>query len=272
MAKRDYAALAASRIHQVGSTKGGPPRKPRLLVYGRNKKGKTRFCSTAPNVLILDPEDGTAYEKAAKPKVWPVDKWDDVVDCYHYLKSGKHNYEWVALDAFTKTYNILLHWLMKVKTDEVNLEDVPKSVRIQSYGQANEMVKGMLHNFHTLTNIGLIITAQERIVDVATMDDIDDDEASSISYQVIPDVPKGARSALNAIVDLTGRLYVVQGDFTRRVKRDGKVIELEENRQRRLWVGVDDRYETGYRSEFVLPDFLENPTVRSVTRAMKEGK
>lgn len=244
---------------------------PRLLVYGRNKKGKTHFCATAPDVLILDPEDGTAKETGIDPAVWPITSWEDVVDAYHYLKSGDHTYKWVALDSFTKTYTILLHWLMRSHSGEIDLEKVPQSVRIQSYGQANELVKGVLHNFHSLRNIGFIITCQERMVGVETVDDIDDDEATPISYQIVPDLPKGARAAVNQMVDLTGRLYVVQGDFERRVRQNGRVEVISETRQRRLWVGVDDRYETGYRSAHLLPDFLENPTVKSVVRAMNQG-
>lgn len=267
MAKRDYRKIARDRI----TTPGAGDRMPRMLVYARNKKGKTRFCATAPNVLILDPEDGTKEEKSLNPAVWPVTSWEDVVDAYHFLKAGDHTYKWVGLDSFNQTYTILLHWLMRTSSGEIDLEKVPKSVQIQSYGKANELVKGMMHNFHSLKNIGLIVTTHERMVGVATLDDVEDEDHTPAEYQIIPDLPKGARAAINPIVDLTGRLYVVSGEFERRVKRNGRVEMIEETRQRRLWIGVDDRYDTGYRSEHQLPDYLENPTVKSVTRALKQG-
>lgn len=270
-AKRDYKSIAKQRIRQVNDATPDTDREPRLLVYGRNKKGKTRFCATAPNVLILDPEDGTAQEKVLNPARWPVNSWEDVVDAYHFLKAGGHGYKWVALDSFTKTYTILLHWLMRSHSGEIDLEKVPQSVRIQSYGQANELVKGMLHNFHSLRDIGFIITCQERMVSIETVDDIDDDDATPAQYQIVPDLPKGARAAVNQMVDLTGRIYVVGGEFERKVRKNGKITVVTETRQRRLWVGVDDRYETGYRSAHLLPDYLENPTVKSVVRAMNQG-
>jgi hypothetical protein len=243
---------------------------PRILVFGRPKKGKTRFCATAPDVLILDPEDGTKEEKSLNPSVWPVDGWSDVVDAYNFLKTTDQ-YKWVCLDSFFKIYTQLLHWLMRTSSGEMDLEKVPKSVQIQSYGKANEMVKGMLQNLHALRQIGLIITCQERLVSVETVDDIDDDEAEATTYQIVPDLPKGARAAVTQIVDLSGRLYVVAGEFERSVRRRGEVETITETRQRRLWVGVDDRYETGYRSVHQLPDFLPNPTVKSVMRALRQG-
>jgi hypothetical protein len=266
MARKDYAAIARARIYRPATH----DRMPRMLVFGRAKKGKTRFCATAPDVLILDPEDGTKEEKAFNPAVWPVNEWSDVVEAYHFVK-GTDEYKWVCLDAFPKIYTQLLHWLMRTKSGEVDLEKVPQSVQIQSYGRANEMVKGMLHNLHSLHNIGLIITCPERLVSVETVDDIDDDDAEPTTYQIVPDLPKGARAAVTHIVDLAGRLYVVGGEFERNVKKGGQVQTITETRQRRLFIGVDDRYETGYRSEHPLPDFLPNPTVKSVMRALRQG-
>lgn len=265
--RRDYAAIAAQRIRRPSSH----DRMPRLLIFSRPKKGKTKFCATAPNGLILDPEDGTKWEVGIDPPTWPVTSWSDVVDAYHFLKTGKHEYEWVSLDSFGKIYTRLLHFLMRTRSGETDLEAVPKSVKIQSYGQANELVKGMLQNFHSLRDIGLIITCQERMVGVETVDDLEDEDSTPTTYQIVPDLPKGARGAVTQIVDLSGRLYVVNGEFTREVRRKGEIVTIEETRQRRLWVGVDDRYETGYRSAHVLPDYLERPTVKSVVRALRNG-
>jgi hypothetical protein len=129
----------------------------------------------------------------------------------------------------------------------------------------------VLHNFHNLKSMGVILTAQERLIEVSQLDDTDDEDVTPVEYMFVPDVPKGARSALNAIVDLTGRIYVVKGEFSRTVRRDGKKVTEEYTRQRRLWVGPEDRYETGYRSEHVLPDYIDNPTVARVVKAMREG-
>jgi hypothetical protein len=261
---KDYAAIARQRIVKSGST----PREPRFLIYGRNKKGKTHFCATAPDVLILDPEDGTKYE--SDKDVWHIGTWDDVNEALSYLRLGKHKYKWVAVDGMTRVANMALRFVMR-QAQERALDQQPVQIQIQHYGRAGEMVKTMLHTLHSLRNMGVILTAQERMVEVAELDDVDDDDATPASYQFVPDVPKGARSALNAIVDLTGRIYVVKGEFSRRVRRDGKVVEEEYTRERRLLIGPEEMYETGYRSEHVLPDFIVNPTVPRVVKAMREG-
>ena len=258
----DYAAIAKAAIHRPGDN----PRPPRMLIYGRNKRGKTRFCATAPNVLILDPEEGTEEETKLNPAVWPINDWTDINKVYQYLKKGGHPYEWVAIDGVTRIANMALRFVNGKQPEEINLESTPKANQIQKYGAAGELVKGMLHNFHSLRTMGVIITAQERMVEVSELDDVDDEDAPApVSYMFVPDVPRGARSALNAIVDLTGRMYVVNGEFTRKV--NGEVVQYK--RQRRLWVGVEERYETGHRSSYELPDYIPNPTVQRVVKAMK---
>lgn len=267
-ARKDYAAIAAARIHRPGET----TRPPRILVYGRNKKGKTRFCASAPNVLILDPEDGTTEERAYNPAVWPIDKWDDINEALLFLRSGKHEFEWVAVDGITRIHNMAIRWVMR-QAEERALDSQPVQIGKQHYGRANEMMKGMLHSFHGLRKLGVVLTAQEKMVEVAELDDMeDDDRTTPPNYMFVPDVSPGTRSSLNAIVDLTGRIYVVRGEFTKKVRgADGKRTVVEYTRQRRLLIGPEDMYETGYRSEHVLPDFIEEPTINRVVRAMKEG-
>lgn len=273
MATKDYAAIAARKIRKPGDS----TRMPRFLVYGRNKKGKTRFCTTAPNVLIMDPEGGTDEERKSNPDVWPVDTWDDINDVYMFLRSGgkspktKEVYQWVALDGITRITNMALRWVMN-QEEERNLERKPNQVDQRDYGRANEMVKGMLHNFHSLREVGIIITAQERMMEIEALGE-EDEDAENVTHMFVPDLPKGSRGPVNQVVDLIGRIYVVRGEFERKFKKPGGgVITKTENVQRRLWVGPHASYDTGYRSDFVLPDMIPNPTVSRVVQAMKEGK
>lgn len=261
--RKDYAAIAAAKIRRPGE----PPRAPRILVYGRNKKGKTTFAQSAPNVLSLDPDD---QPEPTKAPLWPVNQWSDMNEAYQFLRAGKHEFEWAALDGITRMHNMALRFVMK-QAQERSMDTQPIPIGIQHYGRANELVKTMLHNFHSLRTIGLVITAQERVVGVTELDDMDDEDASPASYQFIVDLSPRARAALNAMVDVTGRIYVVKGEFTRKVRRGGQVIEEEYTRQRRLWIAPEDQLETGYRSDHVLPDFITNPTVNKVVRALREG-
>lgn len=265
---KDYARIAKDKIKRPGES----GRMPRILVYGRNKKGKTHFVCTAPNVLVLDTEDGTIAETASKAKVWPIDSWEDIHEAFSYLRTGKHSYEWVGLDNITDMHSMALNWVMR-QAQEKAIDKQPVQPGIQHFGRANAKIKDLLVMFHSLRTIGVIITAREKMVEVAELDDIedDDDRTTPPSYQYVPDITPRARPALNGIVDLTGRIYVVRGDFTRKVRRDGEIVEIAQSRQRRLLIGTDELYETGYRSEHELPDIINNPTVPKLVRAMREG-
>jgi hypothetical protein len=274
---KDYAAIARAKIARPGTG-----RMPRYLVYGRNKKGKTRFCASAPNVLIADPEDGTIAETKLNPDVWPVAEWADLDDIYNALKGGITSpktgkpYEWVALDGMTRMLSMAIDFVSRQQAER-DLTRQPGQIDQRTYGQANRMIEAMLHNFHSLRNVGIILTAQERVVEIENMEDLgDDDDATPASFMYVPDLTKGARAPLNQIVDVIGRIYVVRGDFEtkRRVKVGDKVVTktADVHTQRRLFVAPHEMYDTGYRSGYELPDFIKEPTVTSLGRALREGK
>jgi hypothetical protein len=264
--KVDYAKIAQQKIRMPDDDR---PRMPRLLVYGRNKKGKTHFGNTAPDVLSIDPDD---QPEALRP-LWPVNQWEDLNEAYLYLRSGKHPYKWINLDGVTRMYSFAMRFVRRESAERAAAMDKqPEMKKIQQYGKANDVFEKMLHNFHSLRNLGIVITAQEKMVGVAEMDENPDDEDyEPTTYQYIVSLPKGARAPLNAMVDLTGRIYVVNGEFERRVKRNGERVIEEYTKQRRLLVGPNDMYETGYRSKFELPDVIIDPTVAKVVRALRTG-
>jgi len=278
VASKDYAAIARAKITNAGSG-----RMPRYLVYGRNKKGKTRFCSTAPNVLICDPEDGTIAEKKLNPEVWHITQWTDLEEVYQFVKGGGKSpktgeaYQWIALDGMTRMLGMAVDFV----NAQIGDKDLTKKPTDQDnrrlYGRANKLIEAMLHNFHSLRGVGLIFTASERVIEIENMEDMgEDDDASPSSFQYVPDLSPGARSPLNQVVDLIGRIYVVRGEFEvkRRVKVGDKVVVKTSTTttQRRLFVSPHEMYDTGYRSGYTLPDFLAEPTVASVGRALREGK
>lgn len=267
---KDYAAIAASKIRLPSTVE--PKRS--YLVYSRNKKGKTRLCSTAPDVLILDPEAGTSEETKLDPNVWPIYQWEDMADVLGFLKAGgispisKRPYKWVAVDGLTRITNMSLRWVMK-QAEERDLARQPGQVGKQDYGKSGEMVKAMLHEFHALP-LHVIYTAQERMVELdGETGDQADDDAENTTMIYVPDLPKGARGAVNAIVSVIGRLYVVNA--VQNVRVNG-TIEQREMPQRRLWIGPHVSYDTGYRSKHTLPDYLMAPTIPKLDMLISEGK
>jgi hypothetical protein len=256
---KDYAAIAASKITRPSQS----TRPPRFLVYSRNKKGKTTFC-TSPgqdNVLILDPEEGTEGMVRKDPHRWKIEHWTDLDDAYQYLKLGKHSYKWVAVDGLTKFSNMSLRYVMS-QEEERDITRRPGMVQMKDYGKSGELMKGVLNNFHSL-RMGVILTAQERVIEVTDDPESDDEDAESSSVIYVPDLPKGVRGAANSIVDVIGRLYTVKLEHP---KTGEKVI------QRRLWVEPHIAFDTGYRSDYRLPPYIKGPTVPKLVQLLREGK
>lgn len=264
--KKNYEEIAKSKIRKPSDVKESE-KYPRFLIYGRNKKGKTTFCSSAPDVLIIDPEDGTKHLTKRDPNVWPISKWEEMDEVEKYLRLGTHNYKWVALDPMTRIHNMALRWVMN-QANERSLDNRPVMVDKRFHGMAGEMTKQLLWNFHSLP-MGVIYTAQERIEAAIGMDEDDDAEDAATSF--VPDLPKGARNAVNSIVDVIGRIYTVKTDVK---MRNPTTKEIEEKNvvQRRLWLEPHPAYDTGYRSEYVLPEFLKNPTIPKLVELISTGK
>jgi hypothetical protein len=210
-------------------------------------------------VLIVDPEHGTDRFLKADPHVWHLESWEEIDDIYRYLRSGDHSYEWVAFDGLTRITNMALRYVTR-RAEEADLNRRPGQITMRDYGNAGELFKQMLYSFHALP-LGVIYTSQERQIDAGEGEDEDEDVETS-SIQMVPDLPKGSRAAVNSIVDVIGRIYTV--------KVPGK--DGNEAVRRRLWLAPSVTYDTGARSEYVLPNYLENPTVPRLVALLDKGK
>ena len=248
---KDYAAIAKKRISKPSQVQ----RQPKFLIYARNKKGKTTFGISAgvDKTLVLDPEHGTDEMRSKDPNVWHIERWEDLDDAYNYLRYSPHEYTWVVVDGLTKMSNMALKYVMKLQ-EEKSLDRIPGMVQQRDYGKAGELMKDLLTRFHNLP-MGVVFTAQERQDQPFDSEEDEDAEAETVSY--VPDMPKGVRNYANSIVDVIGRLYVIRNE-------EGKP-------ERRLWVGESVKYDTGYRSDFELPDMVKTPTIPKLVRLMRTG-
>jgi hypothetical protein len=154
------------------------------------------------------------------------------------------------------------------QAEERDLDRIPGMVQLKDYGKANELIKGLMLNFQSL-GVGVIYTAQERMFSVENPSE-EDEEANESDIMFVPDLSKGARSALLAMVDVIGRLYTVSTTKTVKLRSGG--TKEKEVVQRRMWVGVHPRYDTGFRSDYNLPDYIIDPTVPSLVEYLNNGK
>lgn len=264
LSEKDYAKIAKERMHRPADI----VRKPKILVYARNKKGKSTLALSAgvDKTLVLDPEHGTDEMKSKNPHVWPIERWEDLDDAINYARFDgicricptPHKFEWLSVDGLTKMSNMSLKYVMKLQ-EEKSLDRIPGLVQVRDYGKSGELMKDMLTRLHAMP-MGVVYTVQERQDGAYDDSDEDDVEDSAVSY--VPDLPKGVRGVANSLVDVIGRLYVVRLDGD-----GGKTIA-----QRRLYIGESVKYDTGYRSDFVLPDVIKSPTIPKLVRLMRTGK
>jgi hypothetical protein len=258
MAEKDYSAIAKRRITRPADIQ----RLPKFHIYARQKKGKSTFSCSAgvEKTLILDPEHGTDTMKTKNPHVWHIERWEDLDEAYNFIRSGDHNYEWVSVDGLTKLSQMSLKYTMRLQ-EERSIDRIPGQVQQRDYGKAGEVMKTMLTNFHNLPQ-GVIFTSQERMQDGFNAEE--DEEAEETAAEFVPDLPKGVRGYVNSLVDVIGRLYVVKVESARNPEK--MVV------QRRLWVGESVKYDTGYRSDFTLPDMVKMPTIPKLVQLIEEGQ
>lgn len=258
MAEKDYNAIAKKRIQRPANIE----RLPKLHIYARQKKGKTTFSSSAgvEQTLFLDPEHGTDLMQSKNPHVWHIERWEDLDDAYNYIRLGDHPYKWISVDGLTKMSQMSLKYTMKLQ-EERSIDRIPGQVQQRDYGRAGEVMKTMLTNFHNLP-YGVIFTSQERMQEV--VDSEEDEDIETEGAEFVPDLPKGVRNYVNSLVDIIGRLYVAKIEHPRDPE---KMIA-----QRRLWIGESLKYDTGYRSDFSLPDMIKAPSIPKLVTLMKTGQ
>lgn len=265
---KDYLAIARIK----GTTPSRKVSFRRIFIYGRNKKGKTRLNLTAgrDNMLIIDPEGGTDLMKHLDPFVWPIEKWEDMQEVYGALRTGKLSpnhlvqgesstpFTWVSPDGMTRMNNMAVKYVMKVE-EEKDLDRHPGMVAQRDYGKSGELMKQMLLNFHSL-KMNVCYTSQEKMLSLGNSYD-DDEDAAQTDYYFVPDLPNAVRSMVNSLAEIIGRLYVVTIDG-----KNGPV------KQRRLQIGLHEKYDTGFRSDFTMPDMLKRPTLPKLISLMEQGE
>jgi hypothetical protein len=268
MAEKDYLALARTKAHTPKTKRSWR----RIMVYARNKKGKTRLGLSAgrDNILVIDPEKGTDLMKNLDPFVWPLDSWEDMQEVYGAVRAGKLTpnhikqgesstpFTWVMPDGLTRIHKMSLKYVMKVQ-EERDLDRVPGLVQQRDYGKANELMNQMLLNFHTL-KMNVYYTSQEKMITSSGFYD-DDEEADNSDAYFVPALPDGVRATINSLAEVIGRLYVVTIDG-----KEGPV------KQRRLQIGLHEKYDTGFRSDWSLPDMIKRPTLPKLVTLIEQGE
>ncbi len=111
-----------------------------------------------------------------------------------------------------------------------------------------------------MPNHGIVFTAQEAAKAANEGSENEDDDAEDAQMLYLPALSPGVRTTVLSLVDVIGRLYVVPDP------------EVKGKHERRLWIAPSVSFDTGYRSNYLLPAYLRKPTVPRIVRALNEGK
>jgi len=212
----------------------------KILVYGDNGTGKTRFAASAPKVLIIDVrEKGTRSTVGSRAHKREVSTFDEINLAYWYLKSGDHPYKTVAIDTVTMLHAAAMDKVMEEAEDRDPARE-KKQPSQPIYGRAGKLVEAMCFAFRNLP-MHVVFLAQERRVK---------DDDGSVT-EITADLPEGCRAALCDIVGITGN--------ARRRKVNGKWVD-------ELFTGDSRLYKTDECTNELKP-ITRNPTMPYIIRA-----
>lgn len=225
-----------------------------MLIYGRPGAKKTRFCATAPDVLIIDVnEEGTdSVRRDIDPYVIRVYDWEAFLDVYWYAHEGDHVFKSFAIDGITGLQGLCMSYVLgeRFTMDPSRDPDMPSR---QAWGKVGKIMRDQITNWRNLP-YNVIFTATER---AREMDEDGSDDDAEVIRQVGPNVSPSVGSHLEQAVGTIGRL----------VKREVIVKSKKTNKTRRevrsrLMLADSPRYiskdRNGVFGEYVdAPDFGE---------------
>ena len=233
-----------------------------VVVYGRPKVGKTRFCASAPNVLLIDcDEKGTdSTRDDLDPSVIRIQTWSEINDIYWYLQSGEHEFQSVAIDTVSGLQTLAMNFVLgdELARDASRDPDQP-SQRI--YQKVTQLMKTQITNYRNLP-MNVLFTAHTR---TRTTGEDEEDEQTITG----PNVSPAIQTHLLGAVGLIG--YMMRREVVVRSRRDGKTRRRKVSRTR-LLIGPSDRFETGVRYT-ALKDFdhLDAPDFSNMLEVIKNG-
>jgi len=253
---KDIKARVEKRIHRANDY----PLNLNMVIYARPKVGKTRFCATAPDVLIIDcDEEGTdSTRDDINPETIRITTWAEINDIYWYLQSGEHEYCSVAIDTVSSLQTLAMNFVLGDEAArDASLDPDQPSQRI--YQKVAQLMKIQITNFRNLP-MNTIFTAHTRTKQTG-------EEDEEISYITGPQVQPAVQSHLLGAVGLIGYM----------TKRDVVVKNKANNSRRkvtrvRMLIGPSEKFETGVRYS-ALKDFehIDSPNFQTMLDQIAQG-
>lgn len=227
----------------------------RVLLYGRNGKGKTRIACGAPGTLVIDVnEEGTkSIRNYPGVDVFHAKKWADVIWAYWFLREGNHDYTTVVVDTLTQLQKLCMALVLKLGEDR-DPNRPPKTPAQRDWNQMSERMRPVIFDFRNLP-MNVVFVCQER------QDKRQESEDGDVLVRYVPDLSPAVRGDAMTSVDIMGRVY-------RARTRVGKGKKEKIKWETRMLVGDHEDYETKDRTN-QLGYIVRNPTMPMLIEASK---
>ncbi len=238
-----------------------------ILVWGRQKSGKTGFIGSGPKPIILACEDGTETIKNYPDiQVFPVDKktgkyitarWKHASDFLYYLRYGDHDRETVGVDTTTALLRMAVRFINK--DEEIRDDFRAKGTTDQrTWGRVGSLLNEFMEDLSAVCaerGMHLIWTAQER--------SLNEEQAQKFGSDFVPDLTPSVRSTILAQPGIITRTIIeedMEGDVENTELKYGMVFKHAE------WpVGVREDYLRGSKP---FPAQAFNVTVPKLVRRL----
>ena len=225
-----------------------------MLVYGKPKRGKTRFVGTFPKPLILDFDHGSGVLAGSKfdGKVVPVSEWDEVALWYYFLRHRKHPFQTVVWDTISMAQDLALREVIAERTAKRQDADPYKATQ-DDFGRAGRILRTWIDLYLQLP-MHVVFVAHER------EDDAPDEEEGEGSVKwMVPDLQPMVRGYLAGRVHVIAYAYKVD-------KKDGdRTVKSFRLGFDRAGTVASDRFNR-------LPRVIKDPTFEKVWKYYTGGE
>lgn len=231
-----------------------------MITYGRSGTGKTTFAASFPKpaLLLNIKEDGTDSISDTKGvDIIRIATWDEFEQVYWFLKTGKHQYKTVIMDAVTQLQDLAIDKIKGNKSDDDVLSQ-------RLWGQVSSSMKKWLIDYRDLINDNKI-----EAINFICHDRVNESEDGGAG-QLDPEV--GPRLMPSVSSYLCGSVKVIGYTFIKEVKsKDPTKKSKETNVEYRMRLGPNPYYITKVRrpKTGVTPDSIFNPSYDKIIEIMK---
>lgn len=157
-----------------------------ILVYGKQKCGKSEFCAQAESTLFLATEAGL---KSLEVYQVPISKWEELSEALAQISEGKHPFKTIAIDTVDNAYRMCSEYIC-AKHKIVHESDL-------AYGKGYALVNNEFHRVLTKLSLlpyGLLLVSHAQEVEI--------EGRTGKYHKAVPTLPETPRKIVLGMADV----------------------------------------------------------------------